>query len=574
MNLPSRKIPSAPSPYSDSSPALDAYLQTYGNHLHLHEALNVSDLESHHSGFSSSLHRRAHLNELDVSAFLHAALRLPDCVDRVERILIGPRENVFDSSGYRNVADWPRVQSRARRRRYHFDGGKNLAVFVTSITDLDDIIPSLCAFQIEWNKMHRLLNRSSIGPALASGQIAATSTGPELQRILGLNHADWDMIQQVWAQNGDAKFVALARSPLSLRIERLPLHSRIFEVAAGEWWDVVSKRFSLDSDLNRPLYLISSNTHGLANLVSGYASAHEQILTDFLHDQNPDGLWEAWLASTRDPDGNKANLLCYALRYYLNFHPEALVEKTAWEERSGLVRCLPTQYPHLEAQQLQLHQLDPTRLDSRLVWTSAISQSRAHILNLDYPLGLAAAHLMTQAFQRFPHLRGVFILGKSAATIGRLGDILVPSQVYDSHTRNRYQFRNCLNIRRLTPYLNRIAAFDDQKSVTVRGTFLHGRETNASLIRDDFTGMEMEAGPYISAIYRHFSHPEPAPNETLTLEFPPTFHLGLLHYTSDTPYHIRPSLLSTRLGLSGLEATYASVLSILQYILDLESMTT
>ncbi len=569
-----RKNRSSPSPHSDSSPSLDAYLQAYGGHLHLHNAFNVSDLESHHSGIFSSLHRRAHLKELDVSAFLYAALRLPDCVSRVERILIGPSETVFAASGYPNVADWPQVQSRARRRRYHFDGAKNLAVFVTSVTDVDDIIPSLCAFQIEWNKMHSLLHRSPLGPALASGQMAATAVGPELQRILGLNHADWDMVHRVWAQNNTSKFVELAQSPLSLRIERLPLHRRMFEEAAGEWWDIVSKRFSLDSDLCRPLYLVSSNTHGLANLVSGYATAHEQALTDFLRDQNPDGLWETWLDSTRDPDSHKANLLCYALRHYLHVHPEALAEKTAWEERSGLVRCLPTQYPHLEAQQIQLHQLNPSLLDSRLVWTSAIGQSRALILNLDYPLGLAAAHLLTQALQRFPQLRGVFILGKSAATMGRLGDILVPSQVYDSHTRTRYQFRNVLNIRRLTPYLTRIAAFDDQKSVTVRGTFLHGRDTSASLIHDDFTGMEMEAGPYLNALYRHFNHQEPAPNETLTLTFPPTFHLGLLHYTSDTPYNIRPSLLSTRLGLSGLEATYASVLSIFQYILDLESKNT
>ena len=571
MSHPLRSPFSQPLTHSTSTSALDAYLQAYGEHLHLHEALNISDLESHHSGFSSSLHRRARLNELDISAFLYAALRLPDCVNRVERILIGPSEKVFEDGGHPNVADWPRVQSRARRRRYHFDGEKNLAVFVTSVTDLDDIIPSLCAFQIEWNKMHRLLNACPTGPALGSGQVTASAMGPELRHALGLNHADWDMLQQIWTQNWNAKFADLARAPLSLRIERLPLHSRIFEKAAGEWWDAVAKHFALDSDLHRPLYLVSSNTHGLANLVSGYATAHEHELTRFLQDQNPDGLWQTWLASTRDPDWNKSNLLCYVLRYYLDFHPEALERKIEWEKWSGLLRCLPTQYPHLEAQQIELSQLDPTRLDSRLACPSTVGHRHARILNLDYPLGLAAAHLMSQAFQRFPHLRGVFILGKSAATMGRLGDILVPSQVYDTHTGTQYHFHNCLNIRRLTPYLNRIAAFDDQKSVTVRGTFLHGRETSASLIHDDFTGMEMEAGPYLNALYRHFSRREPAPNETLNLDFPPDFHLGLIHYTSDTPYNIRPSLLSTRLGLAGLEAAYASALSILQFILDMES---
>ena len=571
MNPSARNAPAPAPSRSSSSHALEAYLHAYGHDLHVRGILKVSDLEFHHSGFSSSLHRRAGQAEPDISAFLYAALRLPDCVDRVECLLIGPDEEVFEAAGYSGVQDWPRVQSRARRRRYHFDGARQLAVFITSITDLDDIIPSLCAFQIEWNKMHRLLNAGSIGPALASGQITATSVGPELRRALGLNHTDWEMLRQVWAHAWDAKFAVLARAPLSLRVERLPLQDRLFENAAGEWWDVVSKHLALDSDPQHPLYLVSSNTHGLANLLSGYATAHERELTGFLRAENPDGLWSTWLASATDPDWNRTNLLCYALRYFLDFHPEAAAAKTAWEESAGLTRCLPVQYPHLEAQRIDLNRLDPVRLDSRLACPPAAHRSRARILNLDYPLGLAASHLMTQALQRFPNLRGVFILGKSAATMGRLGDILIPSQVHDSHTATRYQFHNCLTIRRLTPYLNRIAVFDDQKSVTVRGTFLHGRETSASLIRDDFTAMEMEAGPYLRALHRHFSRQEPASRTTLTLEVPPDFHLGLLHYTSDTPYNIRPSLLSTRLGLAGLEATYASLLAIFQTILDLES---
>jgi hypothetical protein len=46
----------------------------------------------------------------------------------------------------------------------------------------------------------------------------------------------------------------------------------------------------------------------------------------------------------------------------------------------------------------------------------------------------------------------------------------------------------------------------------------------------------------------------------------------MLHYTSDTPYNLRASLLSRPLGLTGLEATYCSSLAILQRILDQECM--
>ncbi len=551
--------------------SLESYVRCYGDNAHQFGGMVVSDLEPHHCRFSSSLHRGAPSLEPDVSAFLYSALRLPDCVSRVNRVLIGPTEEVFASAGFPHVDTWTRVESRARRRRHHHDGSRTLAVFVTSITDLDDLVPSLCAFQIEWNKMHKLLSRNPLAKGLAEGKVKASHVGADIRHCLGLGRNDWELLVQVWRDDWDKKFAQLAGAPLCLTIDRLPLHTRDFEAAAGLWWDRVIRHLALDSPRNRSIYIVSSNTHGLANLVSGYATAHQGELLDFLQNQNPEGLWQTWLDSSKDPDQNPNDLLYYAMRQYLDHNPHAVAAKTRWEESTGLIRYSPAQYPNLEAQKIELNCLDPSHLDSRLKWREALTRSRAMIINMDYPLGLAAGHLLSQACRRFSGLSGVFILGKSAATIGRIGDIMIPSLVHDSHTGNRYRFRNSLSIRRLTPFLNRIAAFDDQKSITVRGTFLHGRDTISHLTRDDFTGIEMEAGPYLNALYRHFTGQAPPRNKTLDMDMPPGFSLGLLHYTSDTPYNVRPSLLCSRLGLTGLEAAYASSLAILQRIMDLEA---
>ena len=80
---------------------------------------------------------------------------------------------------------------------------------------------------------------------------------------------------------------------------------------------------------------------------------------------------------------------------------------------------------------------------------------------------------MSQIADRAKDLRGVYIMGKSAAMIGRLGDIMIPSEISDEHTQNRYMFKNCFSVRNLVGHLGSMAVFDDQKSVTVRGTFLH-----------------------------------------------------------------------------------------------------
>ncbi|MEL7675852.1 MAG: hypothetical protein AAGU78_19095, partial [Chloroflexota bacterium] len=47
--------------------------------------------------------------------------------------------------------------ARARRRRCFFDRRDTLACYIASRSDIEDVIPTITAFQIEWNKMHLLL---------------------------------------------------------------------------------------------------------------------------------------------------------------------------------------------------------------------------------------------------------------------------------------------------------------------------------------------------------------------------------------------------------------------------------
>ena len=133
-------------------------------------------------------------------------------------------------------------------------------------------------------------------------------------------------------------------------------------------------------------------------------------------------------------------LYTYALRHFLEQNPDAAATKIKWENKVGLTRFAPAHYPHIEVQKIVLKRLDPALLDPRLTCPKNLASTEAVIINMDYPLGLAVKHLLSKACKRFSRLRGVFILGKSAATIGRLGDIMIPSQVFDSHTVNRYCF--------------------------------------------------------------------------------------------------------------------------------------
>ena len=54
----------------------------------------------------------------------------------------------FEAAGYQ-VREWQQVTTRGRRRPLRFNGSATLAAFVTSISDIDDLVYIPTAFQIE-----------------------------------------------------------------------------------------------------------------------------------------------------------------------------------------------------------------------------------------------------------------------------------------------------------------------------------------------------------------------------------------------------------------------------------------
>ena len=91
-----------------------------------------------------------------MSAFIYSVLRLPASIIHCNRVLLGQSEEVFLQHDY-NVNRWHAVTASARRRKWFFDGSETLAVYVASVSDTDDIVPILVAFQIEWDKIYYLL---------------------------------------------------------------------------------------------------------------------------------------------------------------------------------------------------------------------------------------------------------------------------------------------------------------------------------------------------------------------------------------------------------------------------------
>ena len=161
-------------------------------------------------------------------------------------------------------------------------------------------------------------------------------------------------------------------------------------------------------------------------------------------------------------------------------------------------------------------------------------------------------------------------MGKAATLNGVVGDVMISNVVHDEHSRNSYLFSNCFRAADVAPDLIYGTVLDNQKAVTVQGTFLQNTEYMDVFYREGYTVIEMEAGPFLSSVYEMHRPARHPVNEIVNLyELP--FDLGMLHYASDTPLGKGKNLGAGSLSYYGMDPAYAVALAILRRILHKET---
>jgi len=549
---------------------IELYLRTYYSLLRSSGKVEVRSLEETHSGMNASLHREADSPELDLAAFVYGAMRLPPCMNDVRLVLLGQSAEVFSRRGYPDVETWTVFKAPARRRKMFFDGEETLAVFINSISDIDDLIPMLVTYQIEWNKMHARLAHVGL-------KNEVNYTLDDYQKALGASTEDFGKLRQVWGDRLLPTLREIVQEQRCFSVRLLAGSFTDYRRATEGWWRSVKTKSSVSDLAERPVYFISSNMHVLPNLLSNYAGLIKDEIATFVQDSNPEGLLAEHEQLRQKPlPGALENMYYYVMRRYFRtpagqHHYEPRLEH---EISLGIHNVRRPLNLDVGVQIIELNKLDPGHFDPRLQLVDAewekLSRSPALIINVDYPLGMAAYQVLSQLSANVFELRGVYVMGKAATLNGRIGDVMVPNVVYDEHSRNSYLFRNCFDASDIAPFLNYSTVFDNQKAVTVRGTFLQNKNFMHVFYQEGYTDIEMEAGPYLSAIYENV-YPKRYPlNEIVNLFLNLTYDVGILHYASDTPYSRRQSLLSKSLLHFGMDSTYAAAVAILRRILKLE----
>jgi hypothetical protein len=545
--------------------AVEVYHRTYTTILRSSGETQLRVFEHSHKAMGSSLHPLAGSLELDLGALLYAIRRLPDAIFRARLVVMGQSAEVFAQRGFRPFSEWTEVSAPGRRRRWYDDGDGTLAVLIASASDVDDLIPTMVALQIELNKLKVALRGAAIDRLADAtpGEVAAACGGLE---------DDWLQLYEIWGMAFGTRLTQIAEHGMALRVRMLGGTQVGYARVTRRWWQQVTGLMRSESLLDRPVYFVSSNSHAIANLVTGVAPRHADELAAAV-DRDGGGELRDELRRFRDgtAQGHWNNFLYYAARERLRLLPDSERAALRREEReAGSLNVTSRTALDVAAQVIPLDRLTPAHFDERVlpVDPAALAASRAVIVNIDYPLGLAAYNILREVAETVD-LRGVYVLGKAATLNADVGDVMISSVVHDEHSRSTYWLDNAFSVSDIAPYLRFGSGLDNQRAVSVKGTFLQNRGYLDFYYREAFTVVEMEAGPYCNAVYEmtqpvRYPTGEPVSFSKLPIDF------GVIHYASDTPYTQARTLGARGLSYFGMDSTYASSVAIVRRIVARE----
>jgi len=383
---------------STASEEIELYLRTYYSLLRSTSEVHIRTLEEAHARMKSLLHPKARDPSPDIQAFVYALLRLPGCMPQVGLIVLGQSPKVFLKGGYGDIEGWQQVSAVARRRRCFFDGADTLACFIASRTDIDDVIPLLTAYQIEWNKMHIALRHlpSSFSLEKLEDRLNARDHKAlqDFADALDLSWDDLTRLRTVWRKNFIQYLKEIEDRPIDLKVKLLSGSLNEYWRATRLWWENIQTVCPELQD--RPVYFVSSNTHSLANLITGYALKHRSSLVEFLEEPDNYELMQEWeQIQTHQVPSSEENFLYYIFKKYINTPSGQSIALTfpEHEESCGILR-IPSEHTFdVEAQVITLSNLNLACMDKRVNDDSSIVTSDALILNIDYPLGLSAYNI-------------------------------------------------------------------------------------------------------------------------------------------------------------------------------------
>src|SRR6266516_1439401 len=219
---------------------VELYIRTYNTLLRSSGEISLKALVQAHYNIDSSLHPEARSPYPDMSALIYSVLRLPASIIHCNLVLLGQSAEVFQQQGF-HVDRWEAVTASARRRKWFYDGEETLAVYVASVSDTDDIVPILVAFQIEWNKLYYLLKADATTmPLLETRMDRSSPVFAEITKVLRerlhIHPDDWRRLELIWGDRLWENLRIIGRNRKSFLLRMLGGSHVGYVRSTRKWW--------------------------------------------------------------------------------------------------------------------------------------------------------------------------------------------------------------------------------------------------------------------------------------------------------------------------------------------------
>ncbi len=534
--------------------SISHHIKKYYHLLRTSDRLRLTSLYPTYFQMHSVMHKQAsHQDFFDYEAFTYAINRLPIQIIDTGLALFCKDENDLKDHNI-DLSSWQTVTSNARRRSTFFNPQtRQLLFFVNSKSDIDDIINCLLAFQIEWNKLPKLIGDKSIFITNESFD------------LLGIDQNIWQKIKTSLGTNWQT-LISQNFSNTDIFVKKLKSKSTYQQVCTT-WWQNNQNRFLVDNFSNLPLYFVSSNSHSLVNIIGGYVNQIQDKVFTYINEFHPH-LYQDWQNASQTQNQLRINdLLYYCSSLFFTANPIYLDKMADYHQQLGIKTFSLGHTIPVKIQLIPLNCLTKSNfVDPFINKTNLPQDSSAYIVNVNYPLGFMAHYLLNSFLENKTNIKGIYVVGKAAILSGDPGDMQIPSTVFDERTNNIFTINNYFNNQQFHP--NLVNIHQNQKAITVYGTFLENLNQLQSYQKSNFNIIEMESSPYLLSIAKFFKNidkPRSLPINLSDLKI----DLGIINYASDNP--LNQTLGASNLGIRGIESTYLSILSVLQRIIDLES---
>src|SRR5579862_44914 len=277
------------------SDEVELYQRTYNTLLRSSGETHLRVLESSHRAIGSSLHPLAASDELDLGAFIYAIRRLPDGIVDADLVAMGQDVEALVANGM-DVENWTETEAPARRRRWYEDGAGTVAVLLASASDVDDLMPTLVALQIEYNKIH--VRQRAAGWLETVGY--EEPEPDQCASLLGGGAEDWARLHEAWGDRFAERLRLIAQKHMSLRVRMLGGTNTGYARMTRRWWAPVHAELADEGLTEHPIYFVSSNAHSLVNIVTAVAREREQELIAFVETLDEHDILRQELAAFRD----------------------------------------------------------------------------------------------------------------------------------------------------------------------------------------------------------------------------------------------------------------------------------